>query len=300
MAAARRSIAVDILHHMKSWMRAAVVTLTLSVGSIAAGCASLPVHVAPAKIHDESALTPAKPSYKSVMVLPPRGSERGAATELGALEKELLRRGIRVVSSGVTGRVVVEQTESGRGTEGATSLSDLERALVLAKKSNAEGLLQVSTLEWRPQVRHYVRRQGSTELELVSADEYVTHRGVKLTVKSPELKFEGKLIDVESGEIVASVALAHSVADVTDREVVTGGFNSETIIDSDGARDKVSAGLLSTLAEKIAVGGERKVAPAVVAEAKPEKKEADRADVDKADAKKADAKKKPAAAAPAK
>ena len=117
-------------------MKLGVGVLVVGVALAGLGCSSM-LHVEPTDVRNTSAIAPTKAAYKSVMVLPPQGSERGAASELAALEKELLRRGIKVVSSGLTGRVVVEQTESGRGTEGAAGLSDLERALVLAKKSVA-------------------------------------------------------------------------------------------------------------------------------------------------------------------
>ena len=79
---------------------------------------------------------------------------------------------------------------------------------------------------------------------------------------SPELRFEGKLIDVESGEIVASIDLAFSVADASDTNVKVGQNSQEVRLSGEGPRDRVVNAVLTQLADIIAKGPPRKVASA--------------------------------------
>jgi hypothetical protein len=219
-------------------------------------------------LKDASAVQPQKRAYASVMVLPPTGSERGAATALASLEKALLKRGVRVISSGVTGRVVVEETEAGAKTEGATGLSDLERALVLARKSNADALLQVSELEWVDSARWFVPKPGMSGLaEAESKEEFeAADSRRRVAITSPRLVFIGKIIDVESGEIVASIDLSRSVGDAA----VPASYKEssrEFNVDSSTVRMRVTTELMDRLAQIVSTGENR--APAAVA-AQPE------------------------------
>jgi hypothetical protein len=176
-------------------------------------------------VSDQSVPTPQKVQYAAVMVLPPKGSERGEVSELANLEKALLKRGIRVISSGVTGRVVVDNAE-GKKNEGAKDLTDLERALVLARKSGADALLQVIRMEWRGNERNYRYFRADerrTFTELASKAEYEAlppRRG--WVVSGPSFEFEAKIIDVESGEIVTAVDISQSTVREIEVKVLQG------------------------------------------------------------------------------
>ncbi len=88
------------------------------------------------------------------MVLPSRGSERGQVSDLAEVERVLLEGGVRVISSGMTGRVVFDPV--GNRVETAANLSDLERALVLARSSSADALLQIVEFGWTDGGRPFV------------------------------------------------------------------------------------------------------------------------------------------------
>ena len=67
------------------------------------------------------------------MVLPPQGNDRGQVSDVSVIERIMLAAEARVISSGVTGRVVAQGNDARVG--GAEQLSDLERALVVARDS---------------------------------------------------------------------------------------------------------------------------------------------------------------------
>lgn len=209
-------------------------------------------------LRDGSAKSPDKHAYTTVMVLPPSGGARGEAPELSALERALLKRGVRIISSGVTGRVVVEETDQGRGTQGATGLSDLERALVLARKSNADCILQVTELTWKDSSRYFIPTgEGGSLDEAKSREEYLAASAQRrFSVISPRLTFIGKLIDVETGEVVVSVDLSRSVGDVSvpaSYKITSREFN----VNSSTARESIVAEVMDALAQIVSSGPPR-------------------------------------------
>jgi hypothetical protein len=102
------------------------------------------------------------------MVLPPRGSERGQVSELAELERVLLAEGFRVISSGITGKVASGPAEE--RVDEAARFSDLERALILAKKSNADTLLQVGEMAFQPAERLFVLEEDSNHLKEITEE----------------------------------------------------------------------------------------------------------------------------------
>jgi hypothetical protein len=218
-------------------------------------------------VHDQSVPTPTKAAYQTVMVLPPRGSERGAVTDLAALERALLKHGVRVISSGVTGRVV-DGPDGRRVAESATQLNDLERALVLARKSNADAVLQLMDMGWRDDVpelyRYYWFDEGAWQEMTTKPDGewYRQNRGKEsrlVVVKGPALGFTAKVIDVESGEIVASVELIQStVGEVEGKTVYFPKKGKKEIkLTSDELRRAVIDSVMNRLADVIVKGQPR-------------------------------------------
>jgi sugar phosphate isomerase/epimerase len=219
---------------------------------------------------DQSAVVPHKSAYSSVMVLPPSGSERGQVSELAQLEKALIKAGVRVISSGVTGRIVVEGAGE-RKSDAAQSLSDLERALVLARKSGAEVLLQVMTLRWDRDdgsSRWFALAEGDALRELATATEYESiRRDRRWRLIGPTLRFEAKLIDVESGEIVATADMSQSTVRQmsSGKYLVTTGHQgtisnegpNETVFDAPDLRERVVMSIMGQLARLIASGKPR-------------------------------------------
>jgi hypothetical protein len=180
--------------------------------TVAVGC----MHRATLRINsreplDRTALGgPPQRSIRSLMILPPAGSERGRATALAEIEPFLLAANFQVISSGVTARVV--QDQSGNRVEPAANLSDLERALILAKDSGADVLFQVLEIGWVKGRRVFVR-EGHMFREVHSGEPKDTSPGTA-HVQDAEFRIRGRIIDVESAAILAFVDVAQRCSDV--------------------------------------------------------------------------------------
>jgi hypothetical protein len=112
----------------------------------------------------------------------------------------------------MTGRVVIDDSGAwSAGDAHLSPLSELERALVLAKKVGADTLLEVNLLKWERSVRTFARTKTTfTELEAgIQADD-----GDLVRVQERVFHFQGRLIHVESGEVRAAFAIAQSTSRV--------------------------------------------------------------------------------------
>jgi len=163
-------------------------------------------------LDDKSILSPrlAAKGYRRIMIVPPSGTARGQLdNEMAFLEKEFIKGGLTVISIGITGRIVVvgQITKEGKKDENAAELSDVERALIMAEKTGAEAILQIATFSWTtdsPATRYFVREEGSSSYREVSKPEYLRFEGKTYTYNSNILTFIARLIDVQSGEVMAS------------------------------------------------------------------------------------------------
>ncbi|MBM3286300.1 MAG: hypothetical protein FJY88_02960 [Candidatus Eisenbacteria bacterium] len=150
---------------------------------------------------------------RKVMVIPPSGTIRGKFDRFIALfEKELMRAGVTVVSGAVTGRIVLstESDTTVHRVEAARPLSDAERALVMAEGTGAEALFQLGDFEWEassPTRFFAALPPGSAKQFIeVSRDEYnSTSRLRRLCFESQKLRFTGRLTDLQSGTLLASL-----------------------------------------------------------------------------------------------
>lgn len=159
---------------------------------------------------DETTLSPklGGRKYAKVMMIRPSGE---AGKEFDAVvpmfEAEFLRQGITVISGAITGRVVLKEAVRGEGGQGATQLSDIERALVMAKETGAEAIVQIGTWGWTEAsqpFRYFVADKGTRSFRECSVDEWKeAPSSTRWTFGSPRLDFVGKLIDVDSAEVVA-------------------------------------------------------------------------------------------------
>ena len=153
----------------------------------------------------------ASSSFQSLIVLPPAGSDRGAISELAAVEHLLISKGIRVISSGITARVVSE--DSSTGSPNASKFSDLERALVLAEKTNADGILQLAEAFWTNDHRAFVRNGDNL-------DEIPTGTRVSVSnlvrVKEAVFRIQARLIDVKDGSIKLSIDVSQGTSRVVE------------------------------------------------------------------------------------
>jgi hypothetical protein len=202
------------------------------LGPLLASCmANLSVETG--ALRDRSAPVVAKAQVSAVMVLPPRGSERGQVSELADLERVLLGRGFRVISSGITGRVASGPVAA-RADE-ASRLSDLERALILAKDSNADALLQVGEIAFVPAERYFTLLEGDFR-QFKEVPESPAAPGVYcIRIKEARFDFQAKLINVENGEIVLSMDISQStsrVSPMTSMDVLANRGETTITIDS--------------------------------------------------------------------
>lgn len=170
-------------------------------------------------LRDDTSVSPQlkEKKYAKIIVIPPSGTARGQFDrEINFFEREFLKHNLTVISSAVTGRVVLELkgSEGEKKEEGAQGLSDAERALVMAKKTGADAILQIGTFSWQGMrnCRYFVGGAGAsagqgappTQLKEVSLKEYEGFMGSKLAFGGQWLEFVGRLIDVQSGEVMAS------------------------------------------------------------------------------------------------
>lgn len=151
---------------------------------------------------DSTVAHPKAGAKKRVMVLSNRIKREGAHDEaIIWLQRELMARGIELISSGVTGRVIDGASPS--RIETASQLPDLERALVMAKRSGAEALLNVSEIGWTT-ARRDLCITGVDPLEAVPVkinDACPVSRG---WIPSEVFVFSAQMIDPETGLVTHS------------------------------------------------------------------------------------------------
>jgi len=153
--------------------------------------------------------------YNRIMVLPPSGTKRGQYDpEVALFEREFLKNDITVISGAITGRVVFEESkDEKKRVEGATPLSDAERALIMAKKTGADAILQIGSIQWIESNgvgRHFILNPEDEKLEYleVPLKQFRNWDNVKIKFPSQWLHFVGRLTDVETGEVIASFKLS--------------------------------------------------------------------------------------------
>jgi hypothetical protein len=174
------------------------------------GCISASIRLAPAPPSDLTVPRHVERRFSAIMVLPPHGSEHGQASELSDVERVLLGGGIRVISSGVTGRVVLDSSGNpGNRVETAANLSDLERALVLAKNSNADALLQIIEIGWTDGHRAFVLT-GDQFQEVATGAEVEGQNLVR--VQEAIFRVQARVISVENGEILMSIDVSQGTS----------------------------------------------------------------------------------------
>jgi len=212
-------------HHHLGFSRATPFCLSVLLLVSFIGCASFDHRVARREpLLDESSTSSnlSAKKYTRIMVIPPSADTKGGGFEeqLASAEREFLRRGMTLISPAVTGRVYDREGLDSRTID----LTDMERALILAKDSNTEALLQIGTFRWEPIVeskrsqRYFiaVKNPGSVwyspnpkyTFNEVDRAQYVNHNvNERIALSAEYLIFTGRLVDVQDGEVVASFSL---------------------------------------------------------------------------------------------
>jgi hypothetical protein len=140
---------------------------------------------------------------------------------LTALEGQFISRGLRVVSSAITGRVVASADTRGP-TEGAAKLPTLERALLLAKGANADCVFYLLNLDvgGPDRFRYFVWRSAASSLAEVDFGTYdAAPSNRRWFVGGPGWNIEGKVVDVETAAVLGIVRLEHSTPYAADRHL---------------------------------------------------------------------------------
>jgi hypothetical protein len=101
---------------------------------------------------------------------------------------------------------VVLDAEGGKSkSESAAQLSDAERALIMAKETGADAILQIGQFEWNEgQTRYYLADPGSGSHKEVNLAAFRASNENKISFPSQYLTFVGRLTDVQTGTILAS------------------------------------------------------------------------------------------------
>lgn len=201
-----------------SYMNKLVVALMVGcVGVMVTGCSTKQVLVMKSDLPllDDSAISPRLKEVpcKKVMIIPPSGSARGTfENKLSLFEREFIRQGLTVISPAITGRVVMDSPDKSqeKKNETASNLSDMERALVMAKNTGTDIILQLGMFEWDRgswQTRFFVADSSKDGVfREVSDAEYKTWQDIKLVFESPNLRCIGKVVNVENGEVLAMLS----------------------------------------------------------------------------------------------
>jgi hypothetical protein len=120
-----------------------------------------------------------------------------------------MKRGVTVISGAVTGRVIFDVEQRDKKPGAAVALTDIERALVMARTTGADAILQLGGIDFYEKVEsRFLVQDGARALREVPYGKFSAWTGRKLALTSSALAFTGKLIDVASGEILASFDLA--------------------------------------------------------------------------------------------
>ncbi len=185
--------------------------LTIVAGlTILAGCSSVtPLRMdAERPVLDQSvvALSVARVPFEKVAVFTPDGMQKKEAETLTvAIERELLRHQIRVVSAAHMRRDVAERifTEPGK-PEGAPA------AEPEPDPTRPEAILQIANFDWTEQPtsqRLFILDEvdGEKAFREVAREDYDAAKGAKLAFPSPELRFLGRFLNAKTGESMATL-----------------------------------------------------------------------------------------------
>ncbi|MCH7856749.1 MAG: hypothetical protein IIB37_08350 [Gemmatimonadetes bacterium] len=229
---------------------------------------------------DGSSISPALQSgdFYRIIIVPPSGTAGVAFQEnLAAIERSFIARGLTVISSAITSRVILEgRTRDRSSADAAIQLSEVERALLLARDSNADAVLQIGMWDWvESETFEYGRRYFVEDKDAKifrEVDQFEFERAQMLEdgplIRSfgrEVLAFTGRLIDVENGEVLASfkievptvnVANALSVSYDGDGKVVSATYDwAEDERRAQAAYDAAMTALFDRLANLISEAG---------------------------------------------
>jgi len=221
-------------------MRSRLAMLMIWAGLLAGCGGSLSVltmaPLSPAYV-DESSVSPSlrSDSFSRVMIVPPSGTGGVQFEEnLAAIERSFIARGVTVISSAITSRVILDEPGNRQRGESGLQLSEVERALVLARESNVDAVLQIGAWDWIEQDRsengrryfvHDKEAKSFREVDRIAYEQSAGSNVVRRSFGGQVLAFTGRLIDVENGEVVASFKI--DVPKVNLGDVLTVSYDGD-------------------------------------------------------------------------
>lgn len=149
---------------------------------------------------DESVLSKQyQGGLERLLVIAPKDGESEKLMSL--FEREFLRVGITIISPGMVARALVESN-----VKVDESLSEADRALIVAKQVRAAAILQIIEWRWSKELgpRRFFVLDKSGDYKEVSYSDYAEFGGLKLNFPSQELRFQGRLLATDTGEVIAS------------------------------------------------------------------------------------------------
>lgn len=232
----------------------------LALALLSSGCGGTLVTLSMAPLSpayiDQSSVSPSLQSgiFDRIMIVPPSG-QGGVDFQdnMAAIERSFIARGITVISSAITSRVILDEQGRERSRpESSLQLNEVERALVLARDSNADAVLQIGSWRWMDSDasddsgRYFVedvRGTAFTEVDQLAFENAADR--LTYAYEGQVLGFTGRLIDVETGEVIASFKIDVPTVNVADPLIVTfdgdGNVQTESYDWSADARKRQAA-----------------------------------------------------------
>lgn len=180
---------------------------------------------------DQSSVSPSLQSgiFDRIMIVPPSGAQGEQFQDnMAAIERSFIARGITVISSAITSRVILDEQGRERNRAEGLQLNEVERALVLARDSNADAVLQIGSWRWIEadgsdhSGRYFVedvRGTAFTEVDQLAFENAADR--LTFSYQGEVLSFTGRLVDVETGEVIASFKIDVPKVNVADPLIVT-------------------------------------------------------------------------------
>jgi hypothetical protein len=193
-------------------LRSIHLVLLVSLAFVAAACSSpkFVVEVGQKEwFSDNTSISPelSRKNYRKIMVIPPFANDRGKYDEQTSLvESEFIKRSVTVFSAALTARVVTQKTDEAFVAGQGKDLDDVERALIMAKSANAEALLQIGSIDWifNGAARYFIWEPDKQAVRETTRDQFDSHTDYKWQYTASIFRATGRLIDVITGEVMAS------------------------------------------------------------------------------------------------
>lgn len=166
---------------------------------------------------DRSVVSPKlqEKKFTKIIIVPSADANRSELEpRIMLIERSFLRLGVMVISPAITGRVVLDSTDKldEKKVEAIQDLSDTERALIMSNATGAEAILELDHFKWifpPVKTRYFIgEEKDESDYREVTYEQWASWHGQKRHFLSPVLVFAARVLDVKTGETVASFDLS--------------------------------------------------------------------------------------------